>query len=124
MMKKMLKQSVGQHRRIWPPIIQTIIKPERPRHLWRRRYRDDAWFIQSDNDGKLHLLASSGHFIDMPYDNVIEFRNAVTGPGYLMLNSQIFIEGVNIMSVPLARRFTAGLYARRVPSRRRVSAVR
>jgi hypothetical protein len=66
----------------------------------------------------------TGHFIDLPVDNIREYLSSVSGPGFLVLKSQIFMEGLRIWSEPLARPFGTGLYARRAPSREGVSTIR
>lgn len=120
----MQAKSVGQHRHIWPPIIQTLNEPGVPRHMRRRRYLTGAWFVQSYSNDRLKLIFPTGHFINLPLDNIVEFRDSATGYGNLILKTQFYMDGVNITSQPLARPFGAGLYARRAPSRRRVSAMR
>jgi hypothetical protein len=124
MNRKMQAKSVGQHRYIWPPIIQTLNEPGVPTHLRRRRYLTGAWFVQSYSNDRLKLAFQTDHFIDLPLDNIVEFRESATGYGNLILKTQFYIDGVNITSELLARAFGTGLFARRAPRRRRVSAFR
>jgi len=120
MMRKRLAASFGQIRRLRPHVIQWLVVPGVPAHMRRWRFTDDDWFVIAPPKDDILKLSNqrTSHQIDLPFDNIREYLSNVAGPGYLILKSQIFMDGPNLWSEPLARPFGTGLYTPRAPSRR------
>lgn len=109
MLKKALTRSMGQHRHIQPRVIQKL-NPTLPpyRSGWRRL--DDEWFVSAFADQILTLKNARGHCLELGFDNIREYRSNPGGSGYLVLNSQIYMDGARLHSEPLERPFGPCLY--------------
>ena len=105
MNRKMLAKSVGQIFRLRPFIIQYVVESRVP--WWNRRCRrlDDSWFMYGFRDDTLLLKNQrTDHVLQLPTDGIREYRRGTGKDSFLLLRSQVFMEGVNLWLEPLLDR--------------------
>jgi hypothetical protein len=101
MNKRYLTKSIWQQCKLRPHVIGFATPPDRvPRGRLGRL--DDTWIIMPAEGDAIELRNSTGHFIVLPTDNVVEYRKNLSGqPPFLILKSQIYMTRNKIIMEPI-----------------------
>jgi len=98
----MLAKSIGELRKIRPHAVEFFTSSGVFSDIRRSRKFDEAWLITDFAENELKLShPSTGYFFSLPTDHIREYRSNPSGPGFLILKSQVIIDGRNISLEPL-----------------------